>query len=203
MLLNLSDFVVSRETQDKLDIYQILLVKWQKAINLVANSTINEAKIRHFDDSIQIAEIVPRETRTAIDIGSGGGFPAMVLAICLPGVQFHLVESDQRKCQFLNAVSRETSIPAVIHNDRVENVNISAPDVITARALASLDKLLELTEKWWSVKNDITLIFMKGNQADLEIETAQKEFSFDIEQYQSKTDVNGRILKLTRIKRIA
>lgn len=203
MLHDLPETLVSRETQDKLGIYKALLLKWQKAINLVAPSTIADANIRHFDDSLQISVLVPRETKTAIDIGSGGGFPAMVLAAELPNIEYHLIESDQRKCQFLNTISREANIPVTIHNDRVQNVDIPAPDLITARALANLQNLLELTEKWWSVKGDITLIFLKGNQASIEIDDAKKLFSFYIEQYQSKTDVNGRILKLTRIKRIA
>jgi len=118
------------------------------------------------------------------------------------GLEIHLIESDQRKCQFLKTVSREANIPVVIHNDRVENVNIPAPDIITARALASLDRLLDWTEKWWSENKEINLIFLKGEKAVAEIEQAQRLFSFDVQIFQSKTDKQGRILLLTCIKRI-
>lgn len=203
MLLDLPEVNVSCETTKKLLIYESLLFKWQKAINLIATSTMNEASQRHFQDSIQISSIVSHETKTAVDLGSGGGFPAMVLAANRSEIEYHLIESDQRKCQFLSNVSREAIIPVIIHNERVENVDINMPDLITARALANLHKLLEMTEKWWSVNPLVTMIFLKGHQADIEIIEAQKDFSFDIELYQSKTDVNGRILKLTKIKRIA
>ncbi|PZP57503.1 MAG: 16S rRNA (guanine(527)-N(7))-methyltransferase RsmG [Micavibrio aeruginosavorus] len=199
MLLELPEINVSRETYEKIDIYKSLLEKWQKTINLVAPSTLPQAQIRHFDDSLQITELIPKDS-LIYDIGSGAGFPGLVLAIT--GIQVHLIESDQRKCQFLKTVSRETNIPVTIHNARVEAVNIPAPDILTARALASLEKLLEWTEKWWTENKKINLIFLKGFQIENEILEAQKEYSFDYSLYQSKTDENGRIIILTDIARI-
>lgn len=201
MLSDLPDFPVSRETLDKIDIYQALLPKWQKTINLVAPSTLADASKRHFQDSIQIAGLVSRESKRLYDIGSGAGFPGLVLAATL-NTEIHLIESDQRKCQFLKTVSREANIPVIIHNARVENVDISAPDTITARALASLDRLLEWTEKWWAENKEINLIFLKGIQVETEISVAKKQYDFDYRLYQSKTDADGRIIVLTSIRRI-
>ena len=177
MLLNLPDFNVSRETSERLEIYQSLLVKWQKAINLVAPNTLKDAPKRHFEDSLQIVGLVSREAKLLYDIGSGAGFPGLVLASAVEA-EVHLIESDQRKCQFLKTVSREANIPVIIHNTRVEAVDIPAPDVITARALANLAQLLEWTEQWWSKNKKINLIFLKGIQVETEISEAQKSFNF-------------------------
>lgn len=202
MSLNLPDFTVSRETLDKLEIYKSLLIKWQKTINLVSPATLADSQKRHFDDSIQIAALVPRETKTLYDIGSGAGFPGLVMAATLENTQVHLVESDQRKCQFLKTVSREANIPVTIHNARVEHVDIPPPQFITARALASLNQLLEWTEKWWSQDESVQLLFLKGAKAEEEVLEAQKQFSFDIKTFQSKTDASGYILLLTKVSRI-
>lgn len=187
---------VSRETSEKLDSYHALLLKWQKAINLVSPSTLSEAKIRHFEDSLQIAGLI---SGTVYDIGSGAGFPGLVLANF---ADVHLIESDQRKCQFLKTVSREANIPVTIHNARVENVDLNPPDFITARALASLDQLLLWTETWWSKNKKIKIVLLKGEKVEIEISEAKRLFNFEYELFQSKTDVNGRILILTDIVRI-
>ncbi len=197
----LPEFPVSRETREKIHQYQLLLEKWQKTINLVAPSTISEAEFRHFEDSLQLAGLFASREAKIYDIGSGAGFPGLVLAAALNN-KVELIESDQRKCQFLRTVSREADIPVVVHNDRVENVDLSPPDYVTARALASLTQLLEWTEKWWSKSNTMELIFLKGRQAEEEIAEARKTYSFSVDLYKSKTDPDARILRLTSIKRI-
>ncbi len=201
MLLELPDLDVSRETLAKLDLYNALLVKWQKTINLVSPSTLKDAQIRHFEDSLQLTSLIPDRAELIYDIGSGAGFPGMVLAAST-GAKVHLIESDQRKCQFLKTVSREANIPVTIHNSRVEAVDLISPDVITARALASLDKLLDWTQIWWSENKKIKIILLKGEKILEEIETAQKAFNFEYTLYKSKTDPNGRIIILTDISRI-
>ena len=147
----------------KLSTYRTLLGKWGKVINLVAPSTLKDIQKRHFEDSLQLAAFIPRDTEILLDLGSGAGFPGLVLAMTLPLIQVHLVESDQRKCSFLATVSRETNTPAVIHNSRIEDIGSSIrPDVITARALADLKNLLRITEAFWSNQRTITLLFPKG-----------------------------------------
>jgi 16S rRNA G527 N7-methylase RsmG len=114
-------FDVSRETISRLQAYHDLLVKWQKAINIVSPKTLDEVWSRHFADSAQLAERIPQNAKVA-DLGSGGGFPGLVLAIMRPDLEIHLVESDLRKSEFLKNVSRETKSAARVHNDRVESV---------------------------------------------------------------------------------
>ena len=141
---------VSHETMAKLKTYEELLQKWQPKINLVSLGSLKDAQTRHFADSLQIAEFVPASAKVLYDLGSGAGFPGLVLAMARPELTVHLVESDQRKSAFLQTVSRETRTPVSVHVDRIEKVSLSTPDVITARALASLSELLRLTERWWT-----------------------------------------------------
>lgn len=194
------------DLQKNLTIYKALLIKWSKAINLVSPSTLKEVERRHFKDSLQLVRMLPDETKTLFDFGSGAGFPALVIALARPDIQVHLFESDQKKCSFLATVSRETFIPVVIHNDRVENVDktaIPTPDVITARALASLEELLELSSPWWNGRSkQPALIFPKGAKAEEEIRTAQEKFTFSITRHASETDPDARILVITDIARI-
>ncbi len=189
---------VSRETVERLEIYHRLLVKWQKTINLVSPQTLEESETRHFQDSLQLLPLIPDTAKTLIDLGSGAGFPGLVLAIARPDIKVELIESDQRKGQFLRTVSRETDIPVTIHTSRIEAVDIPAPDIITARALAGLGVLLGWTKKWWTANPDITLIFPKGAKADDEIIEAKKTYSFDLQTLPSQTDPFAKILILNQ-----
>ena len=189
----------------KLAKYEELLLKWSKVINLVAPSTIPDAKMRHFIDSTQIIPLIPEGTKTIFDIGSGAGFPGMVIAIERPDISVHLIESDTKKCSFLGTVSRETDTPVIIHNRRIEsvdNLNGVKPDVITARALASLTELLSLTRQWWDNHPQLTLIFPKGAKADEEIAEAQKSYSFHVESIPSQTDKMAQILVLKNVRKL-
>lgn len=189
----------------KLNKYLELLQKWSKVINLVAPSTLPEAKTRHFIDSTQIIPLIPANTKKLFDIGSGAGFPGMVIAIECPQIEVHLIESDTKKCSFLGTISRETDTPVIIHNRRIEsvdNLNGAEPDVITARALASLSELLALTEQWWSVNPQLTLIFPKGAKANEEITDAQKTYAFHVESTPSQTDKMAQILVLTQVQKL-
>jgi 16S rRNA (guanine527-N7)-methyltransferase len=205
--LTLPDWVevcgsVSHETLQKCEIYQSLLQKWQKTINLVGPSTLAESGIRHFADSLQILPLIPKDARTLYDLGSGAGFPGLVLAIARPDLSVHLVESDQRKATFLRSVSRETFTPVIIHNERVENVDIAGavPDVVTARALADLETLLTLTQNWRKENPNMVFIFPKGERAEGELATAQRFFSFEVEKIPSRTGSNATVLVLKNVK---
>ena len=136
---------VSRETIEKFQLYLTLLEKWQRRINLVSHSTLANAWQRHILDSGQLAAYYPPQTAHILDVGSGAGFPGLVLAI-MGGVTVDLVESDQRKAVFLSTVIRELGLPANVHNQRIEIMPNLQPDVITARALAPVPKLLNLIE---------------------------------------------------------
>ena len=110
---------VSRETMDQFEAYLELLRKWQRRINLVANSTLIDAWQRHILDSAQLAKFYPPNTKKILDVGSGAGFPGLVLAI-LGGVEVDLVESNHRKAIFLSTVINSLSLPAKVHNQRIE-----------------------------------------------------------------------------------
>lgn len=188
----------------KLQTYQDLLVKWQKTVNLVSNSTLAEAWTRHFEDSLQVAACVPEGTKVLADIGSGAGFPGLVIAIVRPEIQVHLVESDARKCAFLSTVSRETGINnTVIHTGRIESVlpGIEA-DVVSARALAALPDLLVLTESQWGKESPATLVFPKGADWQKEVDLAKVDHSFDLVVKPSKTAVSAAIMCISNVKRL-
>lgn len=193
------------EKSPKLAQYKALLIKWSKAVNLVAPSTLSDSDSRHFKDSLQLVPFIPLEAKTLFDLGSGAGFPGMVLAMARPEIAVHLFESDQKKCAFLATVSRETDTPVLIHNRRIENVDENLaplPDVITARALASLEELLGLTEQWWSRNPQVVLIFPKGEKAQAELIEARKKYEFDATLTPSQTDNRAKILRLTNVRNV-
>ena len=132
---------VSRETMQRLETYVALVEKWQPRINLVSPNSLPDIWMRHVWDSAQLAPLIPAGTARLLDVGSGGGFPGLVLAMCC-NAECHLVESDQRKAVFLSTVIRECGLTAKVHNSRIEALPDLDASVITARALAPLDRLL-------------------------------------------------------------
>lgn len=194
-------FDVSRETFSRLQTYHDLLLKWQKAINLVSPGTISEAWDRHFVDSAQLSKLMPSGARLA-DLGSGAGFPGLVLAVMRPDLEIHLIESDERKCQFMKNVSRETKTPVTIHTKRVVNVlGDIAPSFITARAFASLEKILEMTEAE-SIRNpELAYVLLKGRGGEQEVEEAMHNYSFAESYTPSVTDKDARIVTIRHVLR--
>lgn len=196
-----SQYDVSRESQDKLIAYHKLLFKWQKAINLVGPKTLQDSWERHFADSAQLLELIPPRAKHLIDLGSGAGFPGLVLGAMRPALQVHLVESDERKAQFLRNVSRETSVDAIVHNERIESITIDfTPDVVTARALSELVELLKFCAGWAVDNPDLKLVFLKGRRWEEEIAAAKKSFDFELEDFPSATSEESRILSITGLK---
>ena len=179
--------VVSRETEQKLSTYLALLNKWQPKVNLVSPDTLVDARTRHFDDSAQVALLIPATVKTLHDWGSGAGFPGLVLAMLRPDLKVTLVESDQRKCAFLRTVSRETKTPVAIRDERIEDIAPTFVDVISARALAPLKDLLRLSLPWAEANPALILLLPKGENADSEIAEAQKKYTFSLAKYPSKT----------------
>lgn len=187
--------------KEALELYCALLRKWQSKINLVSPKTLDDAWNRHIMDSVQLRPHIPDTTKTLVDLGSGAGFPGLVLAILRPDINVHLVESDQKKCSFLKAVSRETNIPITIHNARIDSVyGDIAPDVITARALSALPSLFEYCLPWAEKNDDLTMVFPKGVQVEDEIADAQKSYSFTYEQHKSIVDSDSAILCIRNLK---
>jgi len=190
---------VSRETMDRLERYAALLRKWNKAINLVAPSTLQSLWARHFLDSAQILELAPKDTKTWVDLGSGAGFPGMVIACMDANISMVCIESDKRKAVFLQTLARELELNVQVIPKRIEQADQCDADVVSARALAPVSKLLEYTER--HLKEGGTAIFLKGAGHLDEIEQARAKWSFDITIEPSNTEKGGAVLILGDIRR--
>ena len=190
---------VSRETLDRLETYAALLAKWQRRINLVGRSTLDDLWRRHMFDSAQLLPLLPEGVRTLVDLGSGAGFPGLVLAI-LGVPEVHLIESDSRKAAFLREVSRETSTPVDIHVARIERVPAFVADVVTARALAPLGKLLDLASRF--ADDRTVMIFPKGQDVDRELTATTKHTTMRTEFVPSRAHESSVILRLTGTDRV-
>lgn len=189
------------DVEGRLRTYEALLAKWQKAINLVAPSTLAESWTRHFMDSLQILPLIPAGPVTLYDLGCGAGFPGMVLAMARPELDITLIESDERKGAFLTCVSHETKTVLRVHTGRIEQaaVILPPPDVITARALAALPDLLRMIRPWVGVNPRLRAIFPKGAQWAAEIAQAREVAHFHLADYPSHTSAESRILVLDEI----
>ena len=189
---------VPREAREKFNRYAELLLKWQKAINLVSDATLEDMAERHFLDSAQLIKYIPDKNVKLADMGSGAGFPGLVLAM-MGIAEVHLIESDMRKATFMREVSRETKTKVIIHDDRVEDIAIENIDFITARALAPLKDLLVMVDKLSTPNHSLTSLLMKGEKTEEELLRAQKKWNFTLETYQSITDKSGKILKINNL----
>ena len=195
-----ADLSVSRETMDRLRLYEQLLVKWQRAVNLVSAKTLPDFWKRHALDSGQLIAHIPSDAKTIVDLGSGAGFPGLVLAILLadrPDLHVHLFESDSRKGSFLKTVIRETGAPATVHTERCEAANPMPADVITARAFAPLDRLLTLSEPFWG-QNTVFLL-LKGQDIDVELTDAAKSWKMRPEKIPSRSHPDGYVLRIDEV----
>lgn len=191
----------SQNTIEKLKIYQETLEKWQRKINLISPSTVSDIWNRHIMDSAQLYPLISKQPQTVLDLGSGAGFPGLVLAILNQtegrgNWNVHLVESDTRKCVFMQEVLRLCHINATIHNCRIESMPAMTADVITARALKETKTLLHYVQPF--LKPDTYCLFLKGENADLELTWAANEFNFLVEKIPSRTE-NSFILKMMEI----
>ncbi|MBQ8465464.1 MAG: 16S rRNA (guanine(527)-N(7))-methyltransferase RsmG [Alphaproteobacteria bacterium] len=190
---------VSRETITKLKAYEKSLKEWQNKFNLVSNNSLNDAWNRHFLDSLQLMEYIPDDAKTLLDLGSGAGFPAMVIAIAsaqrLPDLKVSLVESVKKKTLYLNAVRDLCGVNVNIVNDRIENIDQQKVDVITSRAMCNLTDLLKYAYRFTTKKT--TLIFPKGKSYQVELDNAKKYWHFDCKIKQNKICSEGVILLIT------
>lgn len=198
----IGNLTVSRETMERLEAYASLLEKWNPRINLVSRATIAELWTRHIVDSAQIFELGPDKAQHWVDIGSGGGFPGLVIAIIAkelrPEMKITLVESDQRKCAFLRTVSRETGCKVEVHAKRIEEIETLKADVLSARALADLSLLLDFATL--HLASDGICLFPKGVTWEKEVENARDSWSFNVVTSKSETQDDAVILRIDEIK---
>jgi 16S rRNA (guanine527-N7)-methyltransferase len=198
---------VSRETSERLDRFVELLLRWQRTTNLIAPSTVFRLWTRHVADSLQLLDLAP-QALVWVDLGSGAGFPGLIIAIALagrPGAVVHLVESNAKKAAFLREAQRATAAPAIVHATRIEDFAErchEAVDVVTARAIAPLKSLLPLCFPLLG-KSAATALFPKGQHAELEIRDAaaqMKAWGLVATLVPSRTDPSGRIVVI-RVER--
>lgn len=180
------------QTKEKYEIYTDLLQKWSTSLNLISPSTLNNIEVRHIQDSEQLLAFIQPHHKV-IDLGSGAGFPGLVLA--MNGIDVTLIESDEKKCVFLENVSRETKTKATIICDRIENIQTTQEfDIITSRALADLTKLITLSKNL-AIQNKTRGLFLKGASASTEIQRLAQEDQQKTKAHSSKTSVDSQILE--------
>lgn len=176
------------------------LSRWNSSINLVQADTINDAWQRHFEDSLQLANLIPQTTECIVDIGSGAGFPGMVLAIN-GSKQVYLIEPIKKKAVFLNQINNLYNAPAVVLNQKWQNIAIKNATVITSRAFASLKNILEAMEYVSRETKNALGLFLKGEKFQEEINEALELWDFTYEIQQSITHKNGKIIIIRELKR--
>lgn len=199
--------IVSRETMERLRVYAAHLEEWQQTLNLVSRNSIPDLWDRHMRDSIQLVEHLPDDARSITDIGSGAGFPGLVLAI-VTGLPTELIESHTRKSAFLREVATATNAPVTVTTARVEDVARerwpqrhesveSSVDILTARALAPLEKLCAMADLLGAER----CLFMKGGRWQEELTEAEKRWRIKHQTFESVTSSESRILRITGLKK--
>lgn len=194
---------VSHETYEKLKNYQALVLEWNSKFNLISKSTETTIWERHIVDSLQLIKYITNKDKILLDLGSGAGFPGVVLAITCqeiyPDLQINLVESIGKKTTFLHAVNEQLKLNMEIHQERIEKLNIGKVDVITSRALAALPKLLDYAKPF--CKKETKLILPKGENWYLENDEALTKWLYKYEVFNSDTSDVGKILRISDLRR--
>jgi 16S rRNA (guanine527-N7)-methyltransferase len=201
--ISLGGLTVSRETFAALQAYEALVRRWGSAINLVSKSALADIWDRHIVDSAQAFQFCPQNARTWVDLGSGGGFPGIVVAVLAqemkPDLRVTLVESDLRKATFLRQAAQALDLKATVVSERIESLEPLHADVLSARALAPLTQLLEYADQHLA-KNGVA-IFPKGARHAEEIADAKTSWAFELDVHSSLSDAEAAILVIRNIHR--
>lgn len=190
---------VSRETLSQLEAYSDLIRKWTLKINLIAPNSVKDIWQRHIIDSAQLVPMAPEITDHWVDLGSGAGLPGVVVSIIMPRTRVTMIESDKRKATFLRTCVRELNLNATILTDRAEAAEPQQATVVSARALSPLATLMPLVIR--HLQSDGIALLPKGKNAQDELNSAQKNWAFDVQRYPSHTSSDATILSLKRITR--
>jgi 16S rRNA (guanine527-N7)-methyltransferase len=175
-----------------------LLLRWNATLNLIAARDARVVWERHVADSLQLAPLMPAGVERAVDLGSGGGFPGLVLAIAT-GVRFDLIEADRRKASFLRSAVIETGAPAAVHCVRIEQAVVPAARAVTARALAPLPRLLPLASRF--LADDGVCLLLKGARVEEEVAAAERDWAMRVERVPSGTGAEGVVLRIGGLRR--
>ena len=205
-------FDVSRESRTRLEAYVELLLKWQKRINLIGPATVADVWQRHIADAAQLMALIRPHVQQVVDLGSGGGIPGLAIAILLmehrPNHQLvtvHLVESTGKKAAFLRQAVQRTGAPALVHDCRIDALaqagRLERVDLVTARALAPLPKLLELAAPW--LRSGAYGLFHKGQDVDSELTESAKSWRITYTKHPSVVDPSGCILEVKEIGHVS
>jgi 16S rRNA (guanine527-N7)-methyltransferase len=191
--------IVSRETKERLDAFVDLLLKWNRTINLISRKDESEIWPRHVQDALQLTRFLPDTPEPMIDLGTGAGFPGLVLAIA---TQRHvdLIESDHRKSAFLHEAVRVTNASAAIHTARIETLALPKVRVVTARALAPLDQLIGMAQNF--LMEDGFLLAPKGSNASTELSAARAHWHMTVQSEPSMTSADATIFKISEVRRV-
>jgi 16S rRNA (guanine527-N7)-methyltransferase len=193
------DTGVSRETLDRLSAYADLLVRWNTKTNLIGRSTVDDLWRRHFLDSAQLWDLLPNPVPALVDMGSGAGFPGLVLAI-MGASSTHLIEGDHKKAAFLREAARVAGAAVTVHACRTEAVKGIKAGIITARALAPLTELLALAAPFSS--HETVHLYPKGQNLEAELTATHKIWTMEVEKFTSRTDPAATILRLSEVRRV-
>jgi 16S rRNA (guanine527-N7)-methyltransferase len=203
-LRGLLELDVSRETLDALKYFEDLVVLWNPAINLISNSSVSDLWSRHIVDSAQLFLFTLPDEGLWLDVGSGGGFPGIVVSIVAkelaPSLRVVLVESDNRKCVFLRTVIRGLGLSVKVINDRIENVKLDDVVYLSARALRNLNSLLFIVEN--NVSRETVCVFPKGRSYKKELVESQKNWKFDFNLIDSNTSEDSKVIVLKGLERV-
>jgi 16S rRNA (guanine527-N7)-methyltransferase len=189
---------VPRETLARLSLLVTLVEKWTPAINLIAPGEHGQIWSRHVADSLRLVPMIPVGTTSAIDLGSGAGFPGLVLAIAT-NIPFDLVESDRRKAVFLEEAARITNAPVAVHCSRIEAAVLPLAPLLTARALAPLDRLLGYAARF--LRPDGLALFPKGARAEMELIEARRRWTMQVRRHDDPGRPGSTILAISGIAR--
>jgi len=195
---------VSRETLMRLKLYAEILEDWNSRQNLVSRASLTDLWRRHFWDSAQLAALVPKTARSLIDLGSGAGFPGLVLAELLrerPGFRVVLCEATAKKCRFLEAVAQQLRLGVEVRQGRIEDAEPEIFDVITARACAPLTRLFAYTQRFWGKKS--VALLLKGQNVEVELTETNKSWRMEAIRHPSRSDPSGVILEIRELHRVA
>ena len=189
---------LSSDQKQRLEKYSSLLIKWNQRINLIGRSTIEDLWQRHIIDSAQLVNFIGQGSKQIADLGSGAGLPGVVLSI-LTNHKLTLIESDKNKCVFLRQVKRELDLDIDIVEDRIENIKDTKFDVIVSRAMASVDKILNLGYPLLHPEGNMVLL--KGESHQMELDDASHKWQFEVAKHNSQTNNDGAILVLDKIRK--